>query len=187
MHFEGKTPCHVIYHFHKHHMVFHVVMWWYSKDVILVSTIVVFIQAHVCFHGTRSIQCMYDHGCPYLGMCFRSMSGQMQDPASWRCGQSHVTMWRHNAFHVSNVKMKCVAKTDLPLIKFKMGLCWLQESNHKTDYITSILKDNEFCDLIFLLAIVNIWWHKMTTNITMFIENLFHKWKHRGWMGFGYS
>ena len=65
-------------------MVCHVVMWWYSKVLKLALAIIVFILADAYFHGTRPIQSMYHHGSPYLGICVRSESGQMQDPASWR-------------------------------------------------------------------------------------------------------
>ena len=58
---------HVLYHFYKHDTDFHMVMWWYNKDLILASTIVVFIQVHDCFYGTRPTQCMYNHGCLVLG------------------------------------------------------------------------------------------------------------------------
>ena len=49
---------------------FHVVMWWYNKDLILALTIIVFIGDHACFHGIRPTQCMYDCGyAPVSGQC----------------------------------------------------------------------------------------------------------------------
>ena len=113
---------HIAYHFHKCHTVFYVVIWWHSKVFKLTLSIVVLIPTHACFHGTRPIQCMVIEAVFIWESVLRNLSSKVGiQPIR---GAAEV-MWRHHALLVSKAKMAFVVITDLPWIKFTMGLCRL--------------------------------------------------------------
>ena len=73
--------------------VSHMVMWVY-REVFTLASVVVFIWGHVCFHCIRPTQCQWMRLFLFGKLCFRSMSGQMCDPANRETLQSRdASLW----------------------------------------------------------------------------------------------